>query len=328
MQLIPSKDQNIPSCMPIKRIKTMKDVKCSCFHILVALTMILAMASCSSQKPTGNQNPDQNVSAGVSTNGSPASSGTEQFSVEITPKDATRRTNMMLIAKGFNISDAKIEWLADGVPISGANAYILSAASIKKGSVIKAKLNVKGREISSNEIVIKNSPPEITGARFKPSGNALGVDVTAEDADGDNVTLTYAWSVNEKSAGADKIIGTQVKRGDKISVRITPSDGESEGRTIILSSAAHNMPPVLSDQRDIKFYGSLWTCQLKAIDHDGDPVTFVVKSGPQGMTIDPNTGLLTWQVPGDYKGKTSCVVALKDIHGAESSYTLDVDIGR
>ncbi len=298
------------------------------FKTVAAVTALLTFAACSSEKPTETQSPGQKGSAVVSVAGVPTSSGTEQFSVEITPKDATRRTNMVLIAKGFNTPDAKIEWLADGVPISGANAYILNAASIKKGSVVKAKVNIKGREISSNEVVIKNSPPEITGARFKPSGNTLGVDVTAEDADGDNVTLAYAWSVNEKSAGADKIIGTQVKRGDKISVRITPSDGESEGRTIILSSEAHNMPPVLSDQRDIKFYGSLWTCQLKAIDHDGDTVTFALKSGPPGMTIDPNTGFLTWQVPGDFKGKPSCVVALKDVHGAESSYTVDIDIGR
>ncbi len=268
--------------MPIERIKIMKDLRCSSFITLVALTMILAMAACSSGKPSESQSQDQKASAGVSTTGSAASSGNEQFLVEITPKDATRRTNMMLIAKGFNISDAKIEWLADGVAISGANAYILSGASIKKGSVVKAKVNVKGREIASNEIVIKNSPPVITGARFKPSGNSLGVAVTAEDADGDNVTLAYAWSVNEKPAGTDKTIGISVKRGDKMSVRITPSDGESEGRTIILTSEARNMPPVLSDQRDIKFYGNLWTCQLKAVDHDGDTVTFALKSGPPG----------------------------------------------
>src|SRR5512139_1377378 len=243
---------------------------------LVVFVALLPLAACSSGKPTGSQSPDQKGSAGFSTTGFASSLGVEQFSVEITPKDATRRTNILLIEKGFNISDAKIEWLADGVAISGANAYILSAASIKKGSVVKAKVNVKGREISSNEIVIKNSPPEITGARFKPSGNSLGVDVTAEDADGDNVTIAYAWSVNEKPAGTDKTIGIPVKRGDKMSVRITPSDGEAEGRTIILTSEARNMPPVLSDQRDIKFYGNLWTCQLKAVDHDGDTVTFAL----------------------------------------------------
>jgi hypothetical protein len=315
--------------MPIDRIKIVKrDLKSFFFKTLAVVATFLIFSACTSGKPTETQSNDQKGSGGVSTTGPAASSGREQFSVEITPKDATRRTNISLIPKGFNISDAKIEWLADGVAISGANAYILSAASIKKGSVVKAKVNVKGREFSSNEIVIKNSPPEITAARFQPSGNTLGVDVAAEDADGDNVTLVYAWSVNEKPAGTDKTVGIPVKRGDKISVKITPSDGESDGRAVVLSSEARNMPPVLSDQRDIKFYGNLWTCQLKSSDHDGDPVTFVLKSGPQGMAIDPNTGLLTWQVPADFKGKTSCVVAVKDVHGGESSYNVDVDIGR
>jgi len=269
--------------------------------------------------------PDKKGRAGVSATGAPAATG--QYSIEIAPQDATRRSTLTLISKGFNLPEAKIEWLVDGMPAGGANTYTFSASQTKKGAVLQARVTAKGREMRSNEVVIKNSPPEITGGHFLLSGNAIAVDVTTNDADDDSVTLTYGWSVNDKQAGTGKTLDARVKRGDKISVRIIPSDGESEGRPVVLTSEARNMPPVISDQKEIRFDGKIWTCQLKAVDSDSDPVTFSLKSAPPGMTIDPNSGLMTWHVPEDFKGKTSCIAIVKDDHGGESTYTVNIDIG-
>ena len=45
------------------------------------------------------------------------------------------------------------------------------------------------------------------------------------------------------------------------------------------------------------------------------------------MTIDPNSGLMTWHVPEDFTGKTSCIAVVKDGHGGEANYTVNIDIG-
>ena len=174
------------------------------FKNLVVLTALMAAFACSSGKPSDSQMPDKKGTDGVSATGTAASAGTGQYSIEIIPADATKRSMLSLIPKGFNFSEAKIEWLVDGVPVRGANAVTFNASQTKKGAVIQARVSSKGREIRSNEVVIKNSPPEITGGHFLLEGSTIAVDVTADDADDDSVALTYGWTVNDKPAGTGK----------------------------------------------------------------------------------------------------------------------------
>ena len=296
------------------------------FKNLFVLISLLVLTACSSGKPPGTdgQRPGEKGSTGISPAGAPA--GGVQNSIEIVPKDATRRSNLSILSKGVNLSDAKIEWMVDGVAVSGANASAFSASQTKKSAVVQARVTAKGREMRSNEVLIGNSPPEITGGHFKLSGNTLAVDVTTTDADEDSVTLTYGWTVNDKPAGTGKTLEARVIRGDKISVKIVPSDGESEGRPVVLTSEARNMTPTLAEHKEVRFDGKVWTCQLNAVDHDGDPITYEIKSGPPGMTIDATTGLMTWHVPEDFKGKTSCIAVIKDGHGGEANYTVNIEI--
>ncbi len=300
----------------------MKSFFSKSFLVLFALAVLSACTS----KPSGTDGlrPGEKGGAGVASATAPAGEG--QYAIEIAPKDATRRSALYIVPKGLNLSGAEIEWLVDGMPVDGANATAFSAAKAKKGSVVQARVTVKGTEMRSNQVTIGNSPPEITGGHFLLSGNTLAVDVTTADADEDSVSLTYAWSVNDKPAGTGKTLDAHVKRGDKISVKIVPSDGESDGRPVILTSEARNMAPILTEQKDVRFDGKIWTCQLNAVDHDGDAVTYGIKSGPPGMTIDAQTGLMTWHVPDDFKGKTSCIAVVKDSHGGETSYTVNIDI--
>ncbi|MBM4141828.1 MAG: hypothetical protein FJ242_10195 [Nitrospira sp.] len=44
------------------------------------------------------------------------------------------------------------------------------------------------------------------------------------------------------------------------------------------------------------------------------------------MTIDPSTGLITWNVPPEFTGKALITVSVKDGHGGEAvqSFTLEI----
>ena len=88
------------------------------------------------------------------------------------------------------------------------------------------------------------------------------------------------------------------------------------------------MPPMIIDNRDYKFDGKVLTHQLKATDPDGDPITYSLKSAPQGMLIDASTGLVTWTVPADLKGKGSYTAVAKDPMGGESSQVFNYDLGQ
>ena len=103
--------------------------------------------------------------------------------------------------------------------------------------------------------------------------------VEASDPEGDSISLSYQWVKN-----GDELIGEtsealrdpSLKKGDRISLRVTPYDTESTGEEVasqeivILNSA----PVIASSPRAQKMKSALYRYQVVAEDPDGDPVTF------------------------------------------------------
>jgi hypothetical protein len=179
----------------------------------------------------------------------------------------------------------------------------------------------------SNIIEIKNAPPVITGVKilpeiFKP-GDTLSVEVSGNDADGDEVTIVYEWTKNGEPAGNGKRLEAPVKRGDKISVRIIPFDGEINGQAVILNREIKNMPPMIIEDNKFHFDGKFFSYQIKAVDPDSDALIYILKQAPEGMVID-KTGLITWKVSEKDKGRHSVAVQVTDGQGGEASYTFNV----
>ncbi len=178
--------------------------------------------------------------------------------------------------------------------------------------------------------VTKNNLPVVEKARLQPQ-TVRGVDVLkvvaeGKDKDGNKVAFRYEWTKNGEPAGeGDTLSG--FKRGDRVSVRITPFDGKGYGSSRTLSTEIDNTTPRIVEHREVKFDGKVWTYQVKATDSDGDPLTYSLKSGPVGMTINSSTGLIQWNVPPDFRGKTSAGVSVSDGHGGEALYNFDVTVG-
>ncbi len=60
-----------------------------------------------------------------------------------------------------------------------------------------------------------------------------------------------------------------------------------------------NRPPVItSAPATTATLGQTYSYQVTAVDPDQDPIHFLLVSPPTGATIDPNSGLLTWDPPG------------------------------
>ena len=53
---------------------------------------------------------------------------------------------------------------------------------------------------------------------------------------------------------------------------------------------------MIVDHKNFNFDGSVYTYQVKATDPDEDKLTYSLKSAPAGMTIDPKTGAIQWNV--------------------------------
>ena len=64
---------------------------------------------------------------------------------------------------------------------------------------------------------------------------------------------------------------------------------------------------------------SIYLAQVEAADPEGDPLKFLLKSGPPGMTIDAATGAVRWPVTSDRAGQGfDVLIAAQDSEGAET----------
>ena len=288
----------------------------------LSLALFLALFSCSSEKPADEVVQASDIPLAATAAG--------QYGLELKPQDANVRATLYLLPKGFNMPDAKILWLINGSILPGEASNQLKAGNAKKGQTVQAKAIVNGKEVSSNIITIKNSPPSLGTVKllpevFKP-GDLMSVEVSGADPDGDAVTFVYAWTKNGEPAGKGKTIDSTVKRGDKVACKITPFDGETYGSPGTLSNETRNMPPMIVDNREFTFDGRVFSCQVKANDPDGDPLSYSLKAAPPDMNINPATGVVTWNVPEEFKGKTSFVVSASDGKGGECLQTMNFEV--
>jgi hypothetical protein len=298
--------------------------------ILCFITLLL-LISCSSEKPSGTdaQKPSDSIDkkGAVQTLNPP---GISEYALEVYPSEASRNSTLSLRSKGINLENAKIEWFVNGNPVAGTLPYQFKPIDTKKGDKIQAKATIKDIEVVSNIITVINARPELSRIKIMPEvfrqGDKLYVDVTGTDIDGDDVTILYEWTKNGEPAGNNKEIDAPLKRGDKVTVKINPFDGESYGSAAILNRDIKNMPPEIIDDKKYDLSGKVFTCRITATDPDGDALVYSLKTAPSGMTIDPSTGLIKWNVPPEFKGKAIITAAVNDGHGGEASQSFNLEI--
>lgn len=304
-------------------------------HKVLCFIVLIFLISCSSEKPS-KLSKQRALEAGktdipeTSQSYIPVSPD-NTYSLEITPKDVSRSSTLYLAAKGFDLSSAKVEWLVNGNPTTSQIPGQFKASETQKGDTVQARAIIQSREILSNTVKIKNSPPEISRVKIMPEvfkpGDNLYVEVLGSDIDGDAVTISCEWFKNGEVVGNGRQLTVPIKRGDKIDVKITPFDGEDYGGTVTLHREIRNMPPIITEDKKFNFDGKVWSYQIKASDPDGDPLTYSLKKAPAGMVIDKSTGLITWKVTEKDAGRHPVTVQVTDGHGGEALYNFDVTIG-
>jgi hypothetical protein len=69
---------------------------------------------------------------------------------------------------------------------------------------------------------------------------------------------------------------------------------------------------------------------VQAVDPDNDKLDYALITGPAGMEIDPETGLLHWLIPIDTSGTIAVRIEARDPEGkgAFQEYVLEIDPGR
>ena len=187
-----------------------------------------------------------------------------------------------------------------------------------------------GNSSDSSSVQTGNTAPQIRQIWFVGGdgtpGNTLGVEFEAFDADGDAVQVAIAWEKNGEPAGAGSRLPAAIRRDDKITVTLTPSDGKTTGRPVTLTRTILNSPPAIEGHDQFQFDGDNVTFQVHASDADGDPLTYVLKDAPAGMVIDRKTGRIRWPVSPETVGRIPFTVEVSDGVGGSTTAQLAVTI--
>ncbi len=282
--------------------------------IPVILLATLLLTGCS-ERPVADKDASR---AGIP---APAvQSPSAKSTILIGPVSATTQTVISLNADRSIIKGAEINWYVNDTRIESAKGTRFTSGELRKGDIVRAVV-VRGRKkLSSNEIKIKNTPPETLTPELSPAmpraDSTIIVDIKTSDIDGDDVTFKYKWSVNGKFAGEEEFLDGDLKRGDIITAEVTPFDGEDYGQTIRLKTTVVNSPPVFSAKKPY-IDGNIYKYQITATDPDGDKLTYKLKEGPEGMSIDPATGMITWNVAPEDEGVYDIKVSISDNNGGE-----------
>ncbi|MBI5025350.1 MAG: Ig-like domain-containing protein, partial [Nitrospirae bacterium] len=257
---------------------------------------------------------------------------TSLYKIELLPVGATKNDTISVKVKGVSPSDLRYQWIVNGREIEDAREASFKYPELKKNDTVEVKVSIKGTEYISDPIIIANIYPEIKSAKLLPQnpkkGAELRVEAITEDRDGDPVTLTYEWFINGEAmlGETSDTLKAEFKRGDKVSVRVASFDGQHQGQAMTLSSVIANSPPKVSPDVDTKIEGDICTAKIKATDPDGDALTYSIKEGPQGMTID-QSGIITWKVRPEEIGENNITVSVKDGSGGETVVPLTIKLG-
>lgn len=200
-------------------------------------------------------------------------------------------------------------------------------------SVTPKEMVTSRQAVPDQEQTVRNTPPRITRFDVEPMNPARGetirVILETYDKDGDDVSVLYEWSRNDTPlawTSSTLTLSERFQRGDTITIKATPDDGKVRGTPLVMNVTIRNALPVLrAAPAAFRFDGSVYTDRFDASDPDNDRLAFSLKGAPSGMSIDPSTGIVRWNVPPAFDGRAQYTVVVNDGHGGEATLTVDVE---
>lgn len=133
-------------------------------------------------------------------------------------------------------------------------------------------------------VTIGNRPPTIQSANIVPNPPALNLPVSVKadafDPEGALITYRYQWWLNEEIIVGQthaQLSLSAIKRGDRVSVEVTPYDGTIEGPSVRVESIVGNTFPeimqLVFERTNIRVDERIGT-QIVGMDADDDPIEY------------------------------------------------------
>jgi len=137
----------------------------------------------------------------------------------------------------------------------------------------------------SASITLRNAAPvayvELSPAEPHARDTIVAL-ASGQDADGDNLTFDYAWTINgiDRTTTESELRPGTVKRGDEVRVRVVARDGRTLSEPVFDEVTIVNTPPTLPEiaiQPETPSVASDFVCAITtpSFDADRDPITYL-----------------------------------------------------
>ena len=298
-------------------------------HYLLIGALLLLLLPLGCRKQPEQSSASESASAALPTTSDGRTAAAESSSpsadgalrVVIVPDAPTAKNDLRAGVTGAT-GGVDFRWMVDGKVISGSEGAGLPHTAFRKGALVAVTVGSAGLEASA-KVTIGNAPPEVVSVGYRPNtvfrGQDLNAQPVAEDIDGDLVSFSYLWVINgeEQPLETDATLpGDRFHKGDRIAVEVVPNDGETDGPIYRTGDiVVGDSPPRFTSKPPQSFRSAVYSYQAHAEDADGDPLTFHLVSGPQGMTIDAENGLVQWPVGQNQAGEHLVKIEVSDEDG-------------
>ena len=240
---------------------------------------------------------------------------------------------------GRNPLTFRYQWFVNGHRVDGETHPTLAPTLLKLGDKVEVEIvaadgQTSGKPYRTAPAIVGNTPPEVVKVSIEPTGSdrsAMRALAEGVDADQDAIHYAYRWWRNGTLvAGGDTATLDTVafSRGDSITVEVIPRDAGGVGKSKLSEPVAlGNNAPKITSHPPGKFDKGVFVYSVQAIDDDKDSLKYLLEAAPSGMTIDPATGMISWQVAPDVKGTHRVRILVQDGQGGSAFQDFDLSPG-
>ncbi|MCA9888098.1 MAG: putative Ig domain-containing protein [Anaerolineae bacterium] len=168
--------------------------------------------------------------------------------------------------------------------------------------------------------VVANQPPTINnpGNQTNTTGDTVGLSLTANDPDGDSLSFTVnglpgGLSINAQTGSITGVVANTA--AGQHTVLVTVADGR--GLTAVTSfnwgiEQANLGPTIVNPGNQVSLEGQAIQLQIQATDPENGSLSFTSSGLPTGLSINPQTGLISGTLANGSAGSHNIVVTVAD----------------
>ena len=300
------------------------------------ILLVTILAGCSSESNQSGATPG----SGASQSGNPPPV-IQQAAVFPTPLILSGPVAVQIEADntGRNPLTFRYQWLINGYRVDGEIHPTLSPARLKLGDKVEVEIiaadgQTSGKPYRTEPAIVGNTPPEVVKVSIESAGSDRStMHALAEGVDVDQDAIHYAyrwWRNGTLVAGGDTAtLNTGAfSRDDSITVEVIPRDAGGAGKSKLSEPVAlGNNAPKITSHPPSKFDKGVFVYNVQAIDDDKDSLKYLLEAAPSGMTINPVTGMIFWQVASDVKGTHRVRILVQDGQGGSAFQDFDLSPG-